>query len=192
MPRIIPRALQEKASQRACERADCREGLFLRARSGCREGREPGLFRRIQGREYPRFATIEALHGGAAQVTFLASVSQQSVSRTSGTKDAIQDSSSRRISAARRIAARNEGPKARSIAGITWSRSRLRVWPLFVLVASSRNGMLRCVTNAVISPRVSPSIGRMISSPCACASGFMPARPAAPVPRRKLKRQVSI
>ena len=71
MPRIIPRALQEKASQRACGRADCREGLFLRARSGCREGREPGSFRRIQGREYPRFATIEALHGGAAQVTFL-------------------------------------------------------------------------------------------------------------------------
>src|SRR5882724_2929428 len=69
--RIIPRALQEKASQRVCERADCREGLFLEARSGCREGREPGSFGRIQGREYPRFATIEAPHGGAAQVTFL-------------------------------------------------------------------------------------------------------------------------
>ncbi len=119
-------------------------------------------------------------------------VSQLSVAPTSGTNDAIQDSSSRRISAARRMAARNEGPKARSIAGITRPRSRLRVCAMFALVASSRYGTLCSATNAVISPRVSPSIGRMISRPCVCASGFMPARPAAPVPRRKLNRQVSI
>lgn len=65
-------------------------------------------------------------------------VPQQSVFSTSGTIEVIQDSSSRRIAAARRMAARKEGPKASSIAGITLLRSRLRVWAKRAFVTSSR------------------------------------------------------